>query len=218
MTEGQLTLDTLRSLKFERRCVTSPVIPIYRADDYVGYLRCLSVSDTDNEQTIKLLADWRRANDQFFPSQFVVTEEGTKTWLTTQVLARPDRVLFFIHSPSSQPIGHVGLSNVLPQARTAELDNVIRGARAMPGVMTDAVGALLEFCRDTLSIDRFTLRVVSDNRPAIRLYERCGFSEFNRVPLKRVAADERTEWIEDPSLTRPTRFNSYWGLGYEQAG
>ena len=41
---------------------------------------------------------------------------------------------------------------------------------------------LLSHVMDSLSYSEYVLEVVDDNTPAIRLYEKLGFSEFHRIP------------------------------------
>src|SRR5262249_24949347 len=148
-------------------------------------------------ESVARLARWREAAADGFPSQFPVTVAGTQRWLLSGVLQVPDRLLFWVRTNDGRPVGHVGLYHYDSAGRTIEIDNIVRGELALaPGIMYGSVRQLVSWTFETRSMSALFLRVFSDNARAIRLYERCGFHETMRMPLKRVAEGEVIRWLE----------------------
>ena len=63
-------------------------------------------------------------------------------------------------------------------------------------IMLHALKCLLQWQRSYLQIPQSYLRVFSDNSSAIKLYEDLGFSEVQRVPLKKIETADRISWEE----------------------
>jgi dTDP-4-amino-4,6-dideoxygalactose transaminase/RimJ/RimL family protein N-acetyltransferase len=172
-------------------------IPIQSDIKQIGWLRPVGIAGLENSQEIRLLAKWREQAQIWFPSQFAVTEAGTKTWLDKQVLQKNDRILFMIETPEKVSIGHAGLFRFDYQKRCCELDNIIRGEKdILPGIMTQACNSLLDWTFNTLDISNVYLRVVSDNIQALKLYNRLEFKEIQRIPLMKVEEANCIRWIE----------------------
>src|SRR5205823_1503819 len=94
-------------------------------------------------------------------------------------------------------VGHVGLFRFDFGGPSVEVDNVVRGVEGVaPGLMYAAVQALLGWTFGELGMTSASLRVMSDNARAIRLYERCGFREALRVPLVRREEGPVVRWVE----------------------
>jgi RimJ/RimL family protein N-acetyltransferase len=161
-----------------------------------GWLVPVTREDLDDAAAITRLARWREAGAHGFPSQFTVTEEGTKRWLQKGLLEVPDRLLFWVEVPGLGPVGHVGLFRLDAGRRALEIDNIVRGEPGLPGLMHDAVSALIDWSFGALGVRALYLRVFSDNERAIRLYERCGFEETMRVPVARVEEPGCVRWVE----------------------
>jgi RimJ/RimL family protein N-acetyltransferase len=162
--------------------------------------------DQSSRKSISLLTDWRKKNDWWFPSQFKVTYEGTKRWLTSQLLEKKGRVLFFIVDEKRNKIGHLGLYSFDFKHNSCEIDNVIRGEESAPGVMTHALNKLMQWTYDVLKIKSMYLRVFSDNERAIKLYRRCNFVDDDLISLTKEVRDDGTYWIEDSNMkAKPER-------------
>lgn len=202
------------SLKNEKRINISPVVPIYSDKYFIGYLRAITKSSFDNEEEIKKLAEWRKKYEKWFPAQFKVTVRGTKVWLKERLLDAQDRFLFMIETPSSRPIGHLGFFRFDFKNRACEIDNVIRGESDYPGIMTHSLNILINFAKNILGVKDLYLEVFSDNKKAIALYERCGFKEIKRMPLKKVVSYDKVSWVEIKSRApqQAERYNSYMKL------
>ncbi|MBI2098096.1 MAG: GNAT family N-acetyltransferase [Candidatus Wildermuthbacteria bacterium] len=186
-------LSTLRALKFDRG--SKLMIPIYNKEEVVAHLVPLTADFTEEE--VKFLAEWREANAQWFPSQFKVTEEGTKKWVQAQVIEAEDRILFWIQALDDSLLGHIGLYRFDFEDRSCEIDNVMRGKQdAMPGIMTMALKSLLNWSFTALGLQALTLRVFSDNERAIVLYQRCGFEKVRDIPLKKVVSETMVQLVE----------------------
>lgn len=204
------TIALFNKLKKELQLNVSPVIPIYYNKNLVGYLRAVTKSTLSDKKEIKMLALWRQKSEDWFPAQFKVTFEGTKKWVEEQLLNKEDRFLFMIETPTGLPIGHAGLYRFNFDEKTCEVDNVIRGEKYIPGIMTHALNVLIKWTKDTLGVKKILLEVFSDNQKAINLYERIGFQEFKRVPLKRVVEKDRISWVEEEKYTgKVKRYNVY---------
>ncbi|MBI5613797.1 GNAT family N-acetyltransferase [Candidatus Gottesmanbacteria bacterium] len=166
----------------------------------------ITYKDQESRNAVILLTAWRKKNDWWFPSQFKVTYEGTKRWLTSQLLEKKGRVLFFLEDEKRNKIGHLGLYSFDFKHNSCEIDNVIRGEESAPGVMTDALNTLMQWTYDVLKIKTMYLRVFSDNERAIKLYRRCNFVDDDLIPLVKEVRDDGTYWIEDSKMkAKPER-------------
>lgn len=206
--------SVFNSLKKEIKTSSSPIIAIYDGNSFIGFLRPISESSLYDSNEVELLARWRKTHEEWFPAQFKVTIEGTRKWLKESLLDTKGRFLFMIESPSGKPIGHMGLFRFDFTNYACEIDNVIRGERDCPGIMTHALDALIAWTRKTLGVKDFYLEVFSDNKKAINLYSRRGFKEIKRVPLQKVIEKDRVSWVESKGLSPSNikRYNSYMKL------
>jgi RimJ/RimL family protein N-acetyltransferase len=187
----------LLQLKQEQLSKAPPVIPIYYEKKLLAYLRVISISSYDSKEDIALLAKWRYTHEKWFPSQFKVTVDGTKKWLKEKLFEEEFRILFMIETPSGKPIGHLGLFRFDFSEQACEVDNVVRGEKDIPGIMTHAIRTLMEWAREYLDVTKFHLQVFSDNTRAIDLYKRCGFTKVRQVPLRETKDIDRVIWVED---------------------
>jgi RimJ/RimL family protein N-acetyltransferase len=205
-------LDAENVLSILARCKQGPVLPesallVRQHGRSIGWLMPVTWDDVDSRTSVALLADWRRAAAEAFPSQFPVTLEGTQGWLREQVLAVPDRVLFWVADLDGNRVGHMGLFRFDADQGHIEIDNVVRGvADVLTGVMQSSLAALLEWTFSQLGMSAVFLRVFSDNERALRLYERSGFTETMRMPVARIEDGDLVRWVEvDGSYREPVQ-------------
>lgn len=173
-------------------------LPISANDEQVGRLRPATTSSLNNESEINLLVNWRISLQEWFPSQFKVTFDGTKNWLDKQVMQTNGRILFFVETNEGVPIGYAGLLGFNYKKRFCELEGIIRGVVDMaPGIMTHACNTLIKWAIEVLGIESIGLVAFSDNDKALNLYRRLGFSEMQRIPLmKVVVGNDVVRWVE----------------------
>ena len=153
----------------------------------------------DDAQLVSVFSKWREENFIAYPTRFPVTDAGTAKWLTTKLLDVPDRLLFLVKDRHGNNIGHLGFASCLNDQRLMEVDNVVRGVKGTsPGIMTEAMIALMEWARTTLWPEGFYLRVLASNPDAIQFYSRLGFTETARAPLRAVVNGESTALIPLP--------------------
>lgn len=185
----------------ELECRSPKSITIFRSDSLVAWLEPVSIKDLNSRESINLLSKWRKKHSWWFPTQFRVTYKGTRKWIKSQLLDKPDRILFWIVVPyngSSRKIGHLGLFRINPDDYSCEADNIVRGEETQKGIMTDALKALMAWTFSILGNKALELTVYEDNPRAIALYERCGFKTIKRIPLKRVEEPGIVRWEEIP--------------------
>jgi len=150
-----------------------------------------------NRNLMELIGYWRKENERWFLSQFKVTTERTTKWFEERVIGTPDRLLFIIKA-NDKYIGHVGLFRFDFENKTCEIDNIVRGEPEIPGIMGNAVLNMMEWGKNNLDIQNYSLKVLSDNEKARRLYDRLGFIEISRIPLITVDGEDGLEWTEAP--------------------
>lgn len=139
----------------------------------------------DDARLIADLARWRKAHQNAFPSQFRVTEEGTARWLRAALLDVPDRILFLVCDRHGHPVGHLGFAGARAGDRALEVDNVVRGERGQPGLMSAALRRLIEWGTRDLGAAEIHLRVFEDNAHAVAFYRELGFLDGDRIALHR---------------------------------
>ena len=139
----------------------------------------------DDDALIATLSSWRRDNYFAFPTQFPVSDEGTRRWLRSGVLGVADRLLFLVCDRHGRPVGHMGFANALAGDRQLEIDNVVRGDKqAQPGLMSAAMQALIGWAEDLFGPRELHLRVFEDNERAVAFYERLGFVRCGAIGLR----------------------------------
>ena len=166
--------------------------------NYSQYKLMLLTADCAiNRNLMELIGCWRKKNEMWFLSQFKVTTERTMKWFEERVIETPDRLLFIIKM-NDKYIGHVGLFRFDFENKTCEIDNIVRGEPEYPGIIGNAVLHMMEWGENNLDIQNYSLKVLSDNEKARRLYERLGFIEISRIPLITVEGEDGLEWKEAP--------------------
>ena len=160
-------------------------------------LLLLTDDRADDRKIIELLGKWRKDNEAFFLSRFEVTFERTLSWYSKHLQDKPDRLLFIIGTDNGY-VGHVGLFRFDFALRTCEIDNIVRGESAYPGIMGAAILTMMKWGKETLGLEGYTLKVLGDNERAIRLYKKLGYEETARIPLVLISGKDGPEWTEAP--------------------
>lgn len=203
-----VVLPALRRFK-EVGASPQTTLALIESGRVIGWLEPIAWADAQRPESTALLAKWREKANPFFPSQFPVTLEGTHRWLVKGLLETADRILFWVKTADGRPVGHVGLFRFDFENRSVEVDNIVRGEDGvLPGVMQTAIAAMIDWAFDALGVETTTLRVMSDNERAVKLYRRLGYEEIARIPLKREQDGAVVHWVEvdavegDPAAAR----------------
>lgn len=207
----QRVVSLFEKIKQERFDEYTPSeVPIYNKDGKLfGYLRPVTKKALQNNREIDLLTRWRNENVFAFPSQFKATTKGTESWLKSQLIQNPTRILFFIDSAETKrrAIGHIGLYSFNFKYNTCEIDNVVRGdKKILKGAMTMALKALIHWTNTELKPKSIFLRVFSDNKKAIGFYKRCRFVPLELIPMAKKIVKSDTFWREDKSLKKAEKY------------
>jgi hypothetical protein len=131
-----------------------------------------------------------------FLHEFAADDGRTAGWLRDVIGPDDTRILFMVDDPAGTTFGYMALAFIDWDARTGEADAIVRGGDAPRGTMAMALTTLLEWGRTQLGLDRFGVRVRSDN-PALGFYERLGFVESQRIALRPTEEPDGRRWIED---------------------
>lgn len=165
----------------------------------VALLRPVSMTRGElNPDDVRRLTEWRnRFVKTAFLSDFTATEERTSRWLVEEIGPRDDKILFMCDDLAGRTFGHVGIGYIDWDESTGEADAIVRGDDAPPGTMKKCLLTLLHWAKTHLRLTTLNVRVRSDN-PAVGFYEKCGFVEMKRVPLRPTHKPDMVRWIEDP--------------------
>ena len=178
----------------------SPTLSIPVGRPVVALLRPVAtVIEKINENDVQVLTAWRNRFIESFLSEFESDEDRTRRWLSEIVGPDDTRILFMVDAASGQTIGYMGLAFINWDESSGEADAIVRGGDAPRGLMTATLQTLLAWGRSQLGIQRFGVRVRSDNS-AITFYRKFGFEEVKRVPLRRTTKRDMIQWVEDDSL------------------
>jgi RimJ/RimL family protein N-acetyltransferase len=148
---------------------------------------------------VQALTEWRNRFNRAFLSEFAASEERTERWLTEAVGPDDSRILFMVDDLSYRTIGYIGLAFIDWEAGRAEADAVVRGVAGERGLYTRVLQGMWQWGRTALGLTTLRVRVRSDN-PAVAFYERAGFRETHRVPLRGEQRADGVVWLEDPAL------------------
>lgn len=159
-------------------------------------------------ELIPLLTRWRKENQHGFAKVFDVTEESTARWCRTQLIERPDRLLYLVQDAQARFVAHVGVSSFDFEAGTCEVDNIVRGEPEAPkGIMASALVILMDWIYTTLAPRQIQLRTFNDNSRALALYHRLGFVPFRLDALHEIRGEgNAVEWVPALPDMRYDRF------------
>lgn len=197
-------LDWLKALKLNQPCPLTPVISLMQERQVAGWLRVVSSASLKDAAEIKDLTAWRKRHARWFPTKFRVTQAGTRRW-GGALIDNPRRILFMIIDLSGRRIGHIGLDKVDLEAKSAEIDNVLRGKKGGVGLMFAAMSGLESWANEMLQINSFSLRVFAGNRRAVRFYANSGYRQVASQQLVYHGSKTRGEWRPAPDAKVKTK-------------
>ena len=137
------------------------------------------------EVTEELVQDYlKMVNDLEHVGRFIgrrtepVSEEKERKWVREKLDEKA--VLFsMIEKNGGAFIGNIELMDFTETE--AELGIAITAAKQDRGYGTEAIRAVTGYAFDELGLKRVFLKVYPDNGRAIRVYEKCGFREYDRT-------------------------------------
>ena len=94
-------------------CLETLFVRSIPLEDGRGLLVPVCELHADDDNLISLLSRWRADNWFAYPTQFPVTDEGTRKWLRGKLLDVADRILFLVVDKHGQHIGHLGYNSCL---------------------------------------------------------------------------------------------------------
>ena len=107
-----------------------------------------------------------------------IPEEKELKWIRKK-LEEKAPIFSMIEKKTGEFIGNVELMDVTDSG--AELGIAITAAKQNMGLGTEAVSAVVGHGMNVLGLRRIFLKVFPDNARAIRVYEKCGFREYDRT-------------------------------------
>ncbi len=137
-----------------------------------------------NESDLPLIAAWR--NDVVLQTQLMARPRGSsllavRAWLDGRAKAS-DRLLWIIAELNDDhAIGYIQLDNINPIDRHCDLGICIDRVAQGRGFGSEAVRVASKYANDIWRMNKISLRVLVDNRPAIAAYAKCGFVECGRL-------------------------------------
>ncbi len=144
----------------------------------------------------EISTDWRNRNQGSFLTEFDATYDRTRVWLAEVMSMDDSRVLFMVDDLAGQSFGVHGLAQIDWDLGCGEADAIVRGRDEPRGAMGLALKALIGWATRYLGLDPIHVRVRSDN-PALAFYERLGFQEEQRVPLRLLETPGMKTWVPD---------------------
>ena len=189
---------TIASLKHPTDFQAIPRIPVVWEGQIVMSLRPVPAElKGEASSDARLMAAWRNLHQTAFFTWMTSTEDSTRRWLTERYGPSNEWIIFMLETCDGVPFGHLDLSNFQCDSGTCELGRVLRGPAIGPdGGMTLGGSALMNWAACKLGVQRFFLRVFSDNQKAISLYARLGFRETATMPMRRVETGSLVRWEE----------------------
>lgn len=145
-------------------------------------LEPLRSTTADYIEVVGQMTEWRNTWVESFFTQFRATPERTDRWFREKIDLSPRHLFFVLRGPADSPIGHLCVRYDFAR-KAFELENILRGRTGDPGVMTHAMRAVCGWLASEFPEETIFLRVFADNSSAVRLYERCGFTEVKRWPV-----------------------------------
>ena len=125
-----------------------------------------------------MVNDWEHVGRLIGSRRDPFTEQQERQWVQKK-LAENVPLFSMLEKDTGAFIGNIELMDIADGA--GELGIAITAAMQDKGYGTEAVSAMVRYGMDQLGLCRVFLKVFPDNARAIRVYEKCGFREYDRT-------------------------------------
>jgi RimJ/RimL family protein N-acetyltransferase len=216
-TPGRALLAAVKATATAR----GPNLTVPVGEPVESILRPVSIRrDSLCEADVARLTGWRNRFVHVFLTEFEATNERTADWLVETVGPDDTRIIFMVDTPDGRTFGYMGLAFIDWDHGTYQLDGIVRGGAAAPGMMSNALRTMMLWARSQLGLQEARVRVRSDNPAALAFYRKIGFTEVGRAPLQRIEEPSMIRWIEDPVAPRanPCLVHMRWSPDLPAAG
>ena len=141
-------------------------------------IRFVRVSEELVPDYLAMVNDWERVGKLIGSRRDPISEEKERRWVQKK-LAEGAALFSMLEKDTGAFIGNIELMDIADGA--GELGIAVTAAMQDKGYGTEAVSAMVRYGMDTLGLGRVFLKVFPDNARAIRVYEKCGFREYDRT-------------------------------------
>ena len=141
-------------------------------------IRFVRVSEELVPDYLAMVNDWERVGKLIGSRRDPISEEKERRWVQKK-LAEGAALFSMLEKDTGAFIGNIELMDIADRA--GELGIAVTAAMQDKGYGTEAVRAMVEYGMDQLGLHRVFLKVFPDNARAIRVYEKCGFREYDRT-------------------------------------
>ena len=141
-------------------------------------IRFVRVSEELVPDYLAMVNDWERVGKLIGSRRDPISEEKERRWVQKK-LAENAALFSMLEKDTGAFIGNIELMDIADRA--GELGIAVTAAMQDKGYGTEAVRAMVEYGMDQLGLHRVFLKVFPDNVRAIRVYEKCGFREYDRT-------------------------------------
>ena len=148
--------------------------PIFESEN-ISFVR---VSEKLLPDYLAMVNDWERVGKLIGSRRDLISEEKERRWVQKK-LAEGAALFSMLEKDTGAFIGNIELMDIADGA--GELGIAVTAAMQDKGYGTEAVRAMVDYGMDTLGLRRVFLKVFPDNARAIRVYEKCGFREYDRT-------------------------------------
>ena len=126
------------------------------------------------------MVEWRnkdRIRKCFFNQELLIPEKQKK-WFD-EYLKKDDDKIFIIETKDGISVGTIGLKDIDLEEGKAELGRMVIGEDDYlgQGLAKNACLMLINYAFNEMNLKNLCLEVFADNKKAVNLYEKCGFSE-----------------------------------------
>jgi ribosomal protein S18 acetylase RimI-like enzyme len=136
----------------------------------------------ENQDWLEQMMAARENSKEMYFARFPPSLKSLKEYLVKGPINNPNQILFVILDNEQQLFGHFGFK--LGESKTIEVDNVLRIKNGHAGALSVGIDRLMSFLVANHGCLEFSLKVLSTNNRAIRLYESLGFALDKEYFLK----------------------------------
>ena len=147
-----------------------------------------------NQAWLEMMMQARQLNREMYFARFSPSIESLKVYLLNGPINNPNQILFLIVDQENRFYGQIGFKKI--DSEILEVDNILRVSNSAPGIMTVGLRQSIDRISRLTGIKAFTLKVLSSNEKAIKMYNDLGFKTYAEQHLKEELQSEEFTILE----------------------